>query len=275
MQEAPPPLNYDKLRAQFGILFESCNNVKANKTNFALILNTMKRDDSLRHVVDKRTPINSNTLLIICVLRKRYDMAQTLLECGADVTVQDCNGYNVLMHTLKDTTDEGLGFMELLLNTKKVDIHAKNKTGSSAIVLASYSNDTFVNLKMVSMLILNGANFMDKTSDLRTPLHIAASLGFLKLCELLIKKGAVLDALTSSKRSPLVLAMEANMEAAAALLVKRGCNSSNDVKIGNTTVLAYAALHKMKKLEEVIFAKVTEICDEPPELDKKRKLNEE
>ena len=268
-------MNEKKVRAQFSILLESCNNVKANQQNFDLILQTMRREGSLLHVIDRRTPINGNTLLIICVLRKRYVMAQTLLECGADVTVQDSNGYNVLMHALKDTTDEGVRFLELLLHAKKLDVHTKNRSGSSAIILASYSNDSFVNLKIISTLILNGANVMDKTGDLRTPLHIAASLNYIRLCELLIKKGAALNPLTRSKKTPLVMAMEAKMEDAAALLVRRGCDSSNNVKIGNTTVLAYAALHKLSKLEEAIFTKVTESVDEQEkEGSKKRKLEE-
>ncbi|XP_041646771.1 KN motif and ankyrin repeat domain-containing protein 3 [Cheilinus undulatus] len=153
-------LHYSVSHSNFGVvglLLDTgvCNVDKQNKAGYTAImlaaLSTVKEEDDMAVVkklfsqgnVNAKASQAGQTALMLAVSHGRQEMVQALLECGADVNVQDDEGSTALMCASEHGRAE---IVKLLLEQSGCDIAIVDNDGSNAlsIALEASHNDTAV-----------------------------------------------------------------------------------------------------------------------------------
>nr|XP_046246878.1 KN motif and ankyrin repeat domain-containing protein 3 [Scatophagus argus]XP_046246879.1 KN motif and ankyrin repeat domain-containing protein 3 [Scatophagus argus] len=154
-------LHYSVSHSNFGVvglLLDTgvCNVDKQNKAGYTAImlaaLSTVKEEEEDMAVVKKlfsQGNVNAKasqagqTALMLAVSHGRLEMVRALLECGADVNVQDDEGSTALMCASEHGRAE---IVKLLLEQPGCDISIVDNDGSNAlsIALEASHNDTAV-----------------------------------------------------------------------------------------------------------------------------------
>ncbi|XP_055891979.1 uncharacterized protein LOC106072425 isoform X1 [Biomphalaria glabrata] len=122
------------------------------------------------------------TVLQSAVSWKHLDLAEVLLQEGADVAEVTESGQNSLMIA---AADGDVKMLKLLWRYKgdNLDINATDKDGSTALHLCTQNACA----EGVSFLITCGADVTAKNKLGQTPLHLTAILGDQELCDVFIK----------------------------------------------------------------------------------------
>jgi uncharacterized protein len=139
----------------------------------------------------------------------QVELAQLLIEKGADVKIRDGDGNTPLHHL---GTSESL--LKLLLS-KGADVNAQDGTGISPI----HNRFSRHNLAIMQKLVAAGANVNARSKELLTPLHLTRDPAIVKF---LISRGAKVNAKTNQNFTPLHYALS-NLEIAR-LLIKAGAD---------------------------------------------------
>lgn len=153
-------LHYSVSHSNFevvGLLLDTgmCSVDKQNKAGYTAImlaaLSTVKEEDDMAVVkklfsqgnVNAKASQAGQTALMLAVSHGRQEMVRALLECGADVNVQDDEGSTALMCASEHGRTE---IVKLLLETPGCDISIVDNDGSNAlsIALEASHNDTAV-----------------------------------------------------------------------------------------------------------------------------------
>ncbi|KAM6920909.1 KN motif and ankyrin repeat domain-containing protein 3 isoform 2-T2 [Xenentodon cancila] len=153
-------LHYSVSHSNFGVvglLLDTgvCSVDKQNKAGYTAImlaaLSTVKEQEDMAVVkklfsqgnVDAKASQASQTALMLGVSHGRQEMVRALLECGADVNVQDDEGSTALMCASEHGRTE---IVKLLLEQPGCDISIVDNDGSNAlsIALEAAHNDTAV-----------------------------------------------------------------------------------------------------------------------------------
>ena len=109
---------------------------------------------------------------------------------------------------------------QLTDSKKTYERDSSNKTQEPLLYFAiSVGNNDFVKL-----LLNKGADATAKTTDGKTPLHIAANYGYYIITDLLLNKGADVNAKTTDGTTPLLLAANDGYSNIAELLLDRGAD---------------------------------------------------
>jgi ankyrin repeat protein len=96
----------------------------------------------------------------------------------------------------------------VLLNAQPMLLHMKTKEGLSAINIAAWTG----NVRMVELLLRQGAEIDDKTKWGESPLHHAVTFGFVDVVELLLKAGANPHSTDRLERTPAQIASQKGTE---------------------------------------------------------------
>jgi len=125
--------------------------------------------------------------------------------------------------------------VEALLETPATDVNVLNRGSENALMYAALYGE----LDLVKRLVARGAE-VNKTGW--TPLHYAASNGWLSVVEYLLSQNAYIDAASENGTTPLMMAARENQTAVARLLVKEGADPSlrNDAGLGAAEYLTRA-----------------------------------
>lgn len=153
-------LHYSVSHSNFGVvglLLDTgmCSVDKQNKAGYTAImlaaLSTVKEEDDMAVVkklfsqgnVNAKASQAGQTALMLAVSHGRQEMVRALLECGADVNIQDDEGSTALMCASEHGRSE---IVKLLLETPGCDISIVDNDGSNAlsIALEASHNDTAV-----------------------------------------------------------------------------------------------------------------------------------
>uniref|UniRef100_A0A3Q0RY51 KN motif and ankyrin repeat domains 3 n=1 Tax=Amphilophus citrinellus TaxID=61819 RepID=A0A3Q0RY51_AMPCI len=153
-------LHYSVSHSNFGVvelLLDTgvCSVDKQNKAGYTAImlaaLSTVKKEDDMAVVkklfsqgnVNAKASQAGQTALMLAVSHGRQEMVRALLECGADVNVQDDEGSTALMCASEHGRTE---IVKLLLEQPGCDISIVDHDGSNAlsIALEASHNDTAV-----------------------------------------------------------------------------------------------------------------------------------
>lgn len=109
----------------------------------------------MEYIVDYENPNKKISgcpqLHIVLLVENNYEVAQKLLDNGADINMLSDDGYNIIMDTCKPNNMELLKF----LVERGCDVNAKYKSTGLSILNCSMIND---NLEMFNYLIDNGAD---------------------------------------------------------------------------------------------------------------------
>jgi len=143
--------------------------------------------------------LEGDTPLHDTILKKRDDMLEMLLDGGADVTVTNNNGFNVLHHAALRGNPSA---MCLILNKLKRPwvIDEKKDDGYTALHLAALNN----HLQVAETLIKMGhANLDIQNINHQTPLHLAVERQNIQIVRLLVSEGAKVNLTDRDGDTPL------------------------------------------------------------------------
>ncbi|KAJ5163243.1 uncharacterized protein N7500_005073 [Penicillium coprophilum] len=167
-----------------------CAAVSGNKTKFIFLVDQGARLDiqtakgeTILHITP---PLNQDCL----------DIVETLLECGFSANATTRSGLTPLHHLVINASsspdssiEQTANFLSLLLSYgANIDAPTASYEAVTALHLALMVNIPHGSL--VSLLIENGASVDTKTSDGRTPLHLAAERGRHDIFQILLDAGA-------------------------------------------------------------------------------------
>ena len=115
----------------------------------------------------------------------KFSTLSELLHRSGEITVRDSNG-NSVIHYCCEGGDRSLGCLALLLNTRGIDINARNVQGGTALHAAARRGHE----NSLQSLLISGCGRNLQDNDGNTALHLAAMFGH-KLCvEALMSNGA-------------------------------------------------------------------------------------
>lgn len=167
-----------------------CAAISGNKTKFLFLVDQGARLDvqtakgeTLLHITP---PLNQDCL----------DIVETLLECRFSANATTRNGLTPLHHLVINAFDspdpsveQTADFLSLLLSYgANINTPTASYEAVTALHLAVTANIPHESL--VSLLIENGASVDTRTSDGRTPLHLAAERGHRDIFQMLLDAGA-------------------------------------------------------------------------------------
>ena len=121
------------------------------------------------------------TALIYCALKGNLDAVKHLISCGADPNIADDFSNTVLHHAVASKNREAAKF---LLTVPDTDVNAKNRDGSTALLMAVDAFDR----DMVELLLKAGAEDLPDNKNL-TALDLASKNGASSIVELLLTVG--------------------------------------------------------------------------------------
>lgn len=107
--------------------------------------------------------------------------------------------------------------LQALLDSPQLDLNKTNGRGENALMLASLYGE----VAAVKALLTRGAE-VNKPGW--TPLHYAATGGFLEVAQLLIEQHAYVDAMSPNKTTPLMMAARQKSTTVARYLVEEGAD---------------------------------------------------
>ena len=144
------------------------------------------------------------------------DIAQYLIEHGADVNKAKSDGYTPLF------TASQFGHLEIvrLLIERGADVNKASNYGDTPIYIASNN----VNLEIVRFLIEHGADINKANTGGHTPLYIASYKGNLEIARFLIERGADINKASNDGYNPLYAASQKGHLEVARLLIEHGAD---------------------------------------------------
>ena len=122
----------------------------------------------------------NRTALILASKKGQEDIVHSLLSAGANVNIQDSEGWTALMTTSKYNH---ISIIHMLLQAN-ANPHLKNSEGSNAVMIASYHS----NYEAVELLIKRGVDYKYQREDGVNAFMIACENGHTKMVELLLNE---------------------------------------------------------------------------------------
>ena len=151
---------------------------------------------------------------------------QQLLARGFDANTVDSKGRNGLILAISEPSPK---VVNVFLEASKIDVNALNKSGESALMLASLNGQLELSMKLVK----KGA---DVNKPGWTPLHYAASKGHVDVIKLLLENYAYIDAESPNGSTPLMMASMYGSSQAVKLLLDEGADPLLKNQVGLTAL---------------------------------------
>ncbi|XP_055944745.1 serine/threonine-protein phosphatase 6 regulatory ankyrin repeat subunit B-like [Argiope bruennichi] len=176
-----------------------------------------------------------------------YEMVETLINNGANITQQDADGNSTIELAI---FSKNLDIMERLLERSKFDINLKGRSGHTLLHYAAISGS----LQLVKHLVAKGATFNSRDSSGAKPIHLATWEGHQDIVEYFLNEGIDIDDRDFLRFwSLLHYAAAGNQSEMCKVLIKYGLNvncvdANGDtplhiaVRLGNVDVL-HTLLH--------------------------------
>ena len=181
--------------------------------DFAKILATEYPKD-----VNSQSFDDASTPLHLASRKGHIDLVQVLVGCGADVSVQDKNGWTPL-HWASDLGREA---MARTLVECGADMSARDEDGWAPLHRALDKG----RVDVAQMLVERGADVSAQAKDGWTALHWASSWGHVDMARILVERGADVSAPAKHKWTPLHQALYFRHVDVARMLVERGADVS-------------------------------------------------
>ena len=165
----------DRVFPPEGLLWYTLKSQKERSTNILRVLMKAEKPPNINRFSKQE---DGQTPLIYTILARLYDVANELIDGGADVNLTDEeNEFTPLM--LSDQAD--VEFIEYLIK-KGADVNKQTSTGSTAIFEFI---DSHASIEKIKLLIDNGADLTIKNKAGKTPLEFAKQLGYTEYYEFL------------------------------------------------------------------------------------------
>ena len=205
----------------------------------------------LSHVpsIDSIT-IEGYTPLMIAAANDKPQAVKCLLKQGADPSLQDNNGRNVLHCTSRGGNPE---VIELILS-HVVSIDSINKEGTTPLMIAAASDK----LQAVKCLLKQGADPSLQDNTGWNVLHHASEGGSPKVIELMLSHVRSIDSISKEGSTSLMIAAGNDKLQALKCLLKQGADPSLQDSKG-CNVLHYASLGGNPEVIELMLSNVPSI----------------
>jgi ankyrin repeat protein len=137
-----------------------------------------------------------------------------LLDRGFDPNTRDEKGQTGLLIALREPSPK---VIQVLLNSPKTDVEARNSKDESPLMLAAIKGQQEFVIRLI-----------ERDADINkpgwTPLHYAATNGHTEVMKLLLDKDAFIDAQSPNGTTPLMMAAMYGSTAAVKLLLDEGAD---------------------------------------------------
>lgn len=160
---------------------------------------------------------------------------QSLIKSGVSPNTLDPQGNPMLIVAIRD---KSFKVIDLLLDSKAIDVNLANKSGENPLMIASIEGE----LPIVEALILKKKAEVNKSGW--TPLHYACSTGRLSVAEFLVSNGAKVNALSPSDTTPLMMAVSSGNEVLIKFLLDNGADLRTRNHEGYTAIDVAALFSK-------------------------------
>ena len=190
-----------------------------------------------------------HTPLMIAAIRGHINALTLLIKHGADVDLQDSDGYKAL-HFAVYGSDISSEIFSCLIGIG-ADVNARTKNGVTPLMIAAEEG----HINVVTSLVKCGANVHLQDKDGQTALHHAMQSPQASICEVLsclIKNGADVNAHTFHNETPLMLASRDGHVNVVTFLIKHGADVDLQDKDGDTA-LHYAASSSLPEIVEMLL----------------------
>ncbi|XP_073228584.1 ankyrin repeat domain-containing protein 16-like [Porites lutea] len=208
----------------------------------------------LRCLIENGADVNGvnkvkHTPLMIAAKRGHINALTLLIKHGADVDLQDSDGYKALHHAVYGS-DVSSEILSCLIGIG-ADVNARTNNGVTPLMIAAEKG----HINAVTSLVKCGANVDLQDKDGQTALHHAMQSPQASICEVLsclIKDGADVNAHTFHNETPLMLASRDGHVNVVTFLIKHGADVDLQDKDGDTA-LHYAASSSLPEVVEMLL----------------------
>ena len=208
----------------------------------------------LRCLIENGADVNGvnkvkHTPLMIAAIRGHINALTLLIKHGADVDLQDSDGYKAL-HFAVYGSDISSEIFSCLIGIG-ADVNARTNNGVTPLMIAAEEG----HINAVTSLVKCGANVHLQDKDGQTALHHAMQSPQASICEVLsclIKNGADVNAHTFRNETPLMLASRDDHVNVVTFLIKHGADVDLQDKDGDTA-LHYAASSSLPEIVETLL----------------------
>ncbi len=190
--------------------------------------------------------------LLAALSEDHIEVAELLLEHGANVDVRETTGKTILLKVLSQPQRSLVDIVKLLLK-HGADVNARDDTLRSSLHLAEYRGK----LEVAEMLVKHKADVNSQDNYGKTPLHILLGHRMyneddvLKHARLLLEPGADVNRRDKVNQMPLHLAMGRDWFKLAQILLEHGADA-NAENNNDRTPLNILLEHRMYKEGEVL-----------------------
>ncbi|PKU69646.1 ankyrin repeat domain-containing protein 65-like [Dendrobium catenatum] len=207
----------------------------------------LERSDPAWRAADS-SDASGESLLHLAISRSRADLAQLVLEFGADVEARSRTGRS----PLEAAAAAGETLIAELLLARGASTERSSGSPLGPIHLAAAGGHT----ELLRLLLLKGAAPEATAADGRTALHLAAAEQRRECVGLLLSAGSRADVCGgAAKETPLHLAAAAGDEATARLLISSGCAGLREARNGaGKTAFDVAAEEGQRRLFDMLKA---------------------
>ena len=208
----------------------------------------------LRCLIENGADVNGvnkvkHTPLMIAAKRGHINALTLLIKHGADVDLQDSDGYKAL-HFAVYGSDISSEIFSCLIGIG-ADVNARTNNGVTPLMIAAEEG----HINAVTSLVKCGANVHLQDKDGQTALHHAMQSPQASICEVLsclIKNGADVNAHTFHNETPLMLASRDDHVNVVTFLIKHRADVDLQDKDGDTA-LHYAASSSLPEIVETLL----------------------
>lgn len=209
----------------------------------------------LRHGADPNFVLNSKwTYTTLCAYHGDYDVMKVLLQYKA--LPDAVEGVSRSTPLILASQNPYLNIIDLLLETKKVNVHARNTSnGTSPILFASQENQFLI----VEKLLQAGAKVNDALDNGVTVLDLAISNKRPQVVDVLVRYNVDPNIRSNTdKATPLIASCQFDQSSIACKLIEAGADINATMRNG-WNALHLAAVHGLNDVVDLLIRKGVDI----------------
>ncbi|XP_067676346.1 serine/threonine-protein phosphatase 6 regulatory ankyrin repeat subunit A-like [Haliotis asinina] len=178
---------------------------------------------------------NKKTPIMVAGRRGHTEVIRLLVKNGADLSLRDAHGDNILYHACLGGHVE---VVKYVVSKNRVDINSRGKDKKTPVMVAGERGHKDV----VELLVKYGANLSLRDAHRNNILHLACGRRRVEVIKCVISHNVVdINSIGKDKKTPVMVAGETGQRDVVKLLVKYGANLSLRDAHGDN-ILYYACL---------------------------------
>ena len=230
---SPPeslPDFYSNIKGPQGLTPIMCVIMNHKTTSLSNMLDLIDTLNSKGADLNMISTSNGETALHLAIRNGLYEVAEKLINYGADITIFDKQGRNVL-HTAVGSNQYSIIKLLFLKFGDKIDIDAKTNDNLGESALISASRNSFN--EIIKLLISYNVTINSTDNNGQSALHWCAKVNNCQGAILLLENGANINLQDENEKTPLSVAIdELNTNEIIQLLIKyQAFVSSEDEKL--------------------------------------------